>query len=251
MSGVMCVWANLPEQALDWYENEYLPEQTALNSKHTLYCEVTQTGLEQEPIGHLDAPWELLAVYEVEDIKKMTQDTYDKKTHPPERVADLLKDARFDVRTYRELHRWGGEHWDGDINQIASVTAMEWRVPKTEEAEVVKFYTEVLAPMVAESQDVLRFRLFEVDNATVYDRHTYITKEKEALHSYFTMVEFESDEWPWDKVMMLSELDQWRKYFESQDIVKWQTSHYMVQRKYPDSHPGSPKTNEGDLTAGT
>lgn len=111
MSGVMVVWANLPDEALEWYEDDYLPEMTALHSSSTLHCEVTSTGLDAEPIGHLDAPWELMAVYEVADVQKMSRDTYSKDNHPPEN--SLLANARFDVRTYREIRKWGAEDWDG------------------------------------------------------------------------------------------------------------------------------------------
>lgn len=248
MSGIMCVWANLPEEALDWYENEYLPARTAGQAKSSLYCQVVDTGLAQEPLGHLDAPWELMTVYEIEDTQKTIESVYDKSTHPPMEMRNgILKDARFDIRTYKELYRWGDENWDGDVHQVTSVTGMEWRVPKEEEEDVVQFYTQKLAPMVAESDDVLRFRLFEIENATVLQGDTQITKEKDALHTFFTLVEFETDEWPWDKVMLLAEYPKWRKYFESQDIVKWQTSHYMVERAYP-SRAGTP-SDDGDSKA--
>ncbi|KAH9880414.1 hypothetical protein IAQ61_000705 [Plenodomus lingam] len=250
MSGVMCVWATLPEEALDWYENEYLPERTNAHSKSTIYCEATESGLDSEPIGHLGTPWELMSVYEVEDIKQMSKESYDKKTHPPKEMMNgILKGSRFDVKTCREIARWGGDHWDGDVNRITSVTAMEWRIPKEEEEEVITFYTKDLAPMVAESEDVLRFRLFEVENATFLEGENYVTKEKDSLHTYFTLVEFETDEWPWDKIMQLSENPKWRRYFESQEIVKWQTSHYMVNRAYLPEQ--SSKPDEEDSKAST
>ncbi|KAI8941643.1 hypothetical protein NX059_002856 [Plenodomus lindquistii] len=244
MSGVMVVWANLPERSVDWYADEYLPVQAAIHSKHLLHCELTDSGFGPDPIGHLDAPWELMTVYEVADIKKMTESTYDKQYHPPE----LMEGARFDVRTYRELYRWGGEQWDGDIDRIVSVCAMEWRVSEEEEADVLKYYSEELAPLICESEDVLRYRLFKVYNGSVLEGDQVVTQDKDALPSYFTMVEFESDEWPWDKILELSETPNWRKYFEPREIVKWQTSQYLVQKRYTNS-PKSPREKEGDSKA--
>lgn len=106
-----------------------------------------------------------------------------------------------------------------DISHIASVAAMEWRVSADMEDEVLKFYTTVVGPKISSSPDVLRFRFFEVDNATVMQGSSYVTKEKDALHTYFTMVEMESEQWPWDAVVELAENEQWKTYFESQTVV--------------------------------
>lgn len=113
MAGLLLVWANIPDEAMEWYEESYLPEMTGLHAEHTLHCTLGESGLESEPIGKLDAPWDLMAVYEVKDAEKMSRDTHDQRNHPPAEMASILKDARFDVRTYRELRRWGDEDWDG------------------------------------------------------------------------------------------------------------------------------------------
>jgi hypothetical protein len=115
MAGLLCVWARIPDDVLDWYENDYIPEMTKKHSIHTLQCELTESGFEGEPIGgQLDAPWPLCAVYDVAEVEKATQACYDMQNRPPEAMlAGPLKDARFDVRTYRELKRWQSEDWDG------------------------------------------------------------------------------------------------------------------------------------------
>jgi hypothetical protein len=114
MSGVLCVWANLPDDVVEWYEEEFLPDMREKNSIHTIHCELTPSGFEGEPIGKLDAPWSLLSVYEVPDIKFATQSCYDMANRPSEEMlTGPLKDARFDTRTYRELKRWESKEWDG------------------------------------------------------------------------------------------------------------------------------------------
>jgi hypothetical protein len=114
VNGILCVWANLPDDALDWYENEYLPDMREQNAIHTLHCELTQSGFEGDPIGQLDSPWPLYAVYEVKEIRKATDACYDKRNHPSDdMLAGPLAQARFDTRTYRELKRWQSEEWDG------------------------------------------------------------------------------------------------------------------------------------------
>jgi len=245
MAGVMVVWANLPDEALDWYENEYIPEMTALHSTSTLHCDLTTTGLEAEPLGHLNAPWELMAIYEVPDVGKMAEKSYDKANHPTYKAGHLLENARFDVTMYREIQRGGGgQDWDGDMTQVASVTATEWRVTGKDQEEAFKFYTECIAPTIASGEESLRFRLFQVHNATVLTDGMYTTKDTDSVHTYFALLELSSDDWPWERILQLTELDQWKKHWETQDSVKWQTSHYLVQRLYPDCDPGSPDGRE-------
>lgn len=114
MSGVLCVWVNLPDDARAWYEDTHIPEMRARNATHALHCELTESGFGGDPTGKLDAPWPLCTVYEIEKIEKATADCYDKANHPSDKLLDgPVADARFDVRTYRELKRWQDDEWNG------------------------------------------------------------------------------------------------------------------------------------------
>ncbi|KAF1850588.1 uncharacterized protein K460DRAFT_382251 [Cucurbitaria berberidis CBS 394.84] len=231
MSGILCTWANLPADATEWYENEWVPETCSHGAQHALHCELTPNGMETEPTGTLDSPWGSFIVYEIPKIHKATEDLNKERYRPSDKLlAGPLKDARFDVRTYHEIQRWQAEDWEGDIADIASVAAMEWRVSPEVEEDVVHFYKTVVGPTISSSQDVLRFRFFKIDTATVLQGSSYVTKEKGALYTYFTLVELESDEWPWDAVVDLAENQKWNAYFEQQNTVKWQVSHYLVKK---------------------
>lgn len=128
---------------------------------------------------------------------------------------------------------------------------MEWQVKEGEdEKAILDFYTSEAAQTIAGSPDVLRFRLFKIKNATVLKADSYDTLQKDKLHTYFTVVEIETEEWPWDVVVALGEKPKWRQYWEDQKAVvrmssqssfpvtdrlqKWQSSHYVVKRSYPD-----------------
>lgn len=114
MSGTLCVWANLPDEALEWYEDEYIPDMRTQNAIHALHCERTTNGFEEDPIGQSDLPWPLCTIYEVKDVQKATAGVYDKRNYPPDELrSGPLAKARFDVRTYRELKRWQSEGWNG------------------------------------------------------------------------------------------------------------------------------------------
>jgi hypothetical protein len=106
-----------------------------------------------------------------------------------------------------------------DIANVASIAASEWRVSSEQQAEIMEFYTSFVGPTISSSPDVLRIRLLEVDTATVLQGESYETTEKEKLHTYFTLIELETEEWPWETVFELAENEKWKKYFEAQSTV--------------------------------
>ena len=106
-----------------------------------------------------------------------------------------------------------------DVSTINSVAVMEWQVALERHEEVLDFYIKEAAPTIASSPDVLRFRLFKIDNATAMEGMSQATLEKATLDTYLTVVELESDDWPWDVVVVLAEKPKWREYFDGQSIV--------------------------------
>jgi hypothetical protein len=115
MSGVLCVWAaDLPESSEQWYENEYIPEMLSRHSDRVLLAETIATPLDKqfEGIGTRDAAFKSLVVYEVAEVQKIIDATYDESNHP---VMDgPLRGTRFDVRPYELLKSWqSDEEWNG------------------------------------------------------------------------------------------------------------------------------------------
>lgn len=268
MSGILCAWAALPEEVAEWYQETYLQNQRSVDYIHSIHCEVTASGMEHEPVGKLDAPWPYLTVYEIKDIELVNQQVQDTaKNLPEEAKTGPLKHVHFDVRSYKEIKSWQDEDWQGkggdgktvspdkagpdlmplDIEHVASIAAMEWTVAADKEEEVLKFYQETVGPTISSSPDVLRFRLFKIDYAVTVDKESKSTvKDVQQLHRYFTLVELEAEEWPWDVVVDLAEEQGWKDYFETQQVVvrsvnskhttlanqmqKWQLSHYLVNK---------------------
>jgi hypothetical protein len=106
-----------------------------------------------------------------------------------------------------------------DASQIASVTAIEWHVPSDLRDEIMEWYESCVVTKMTSSPDVLRHRLFELDNATVLESAAHSTKAKESLHTYFSFVEFDTEDWPWDVILELAETEKWREWFEGQKVV--------------------------------
>jgi hypothetical protein len=61
--------------------------------------------------------------------------------------------------------------------------------------------------------------MFKIKNATLLEADSHETPKNKNLHTYLTLVELESEEWPWDVVIALSEKPKWREYFEGQKVV--------------------------------
>ena len=236
MAGVICVWALVPDEKRDWYESVYVPGMRTKTDSATLHCELMETGFGAEPIGKLDSPWPLCTVYYFDDIHTAKEGIYDKSNYPAEHLLkDSLASARFDTKTFRELKTWQPEDWDGgrfnvfltlyaltmrvDLSHVASIVAMEWRVAEEFRDDVFEFYTTQVAPMFTDSEGMLRVRLFEVDDSTSLQGSSFETKERDSSHGYFTLVELDTEEWPWEDIVDLGSNEQWKRYFEDPKVV--------------------------------
>jgi hypothetical protein len=83
-------------------------------SLSALHCEVTASGMETEPVGRLDSPWPYMTCYDIRNIDAATKQLLEAGNQPAASLFDgILKDSRFDIRTYREVKCWQDEEWDG------------------------------------------------------------------------------------------------------------------------------------------
>ncbi len=102
---------------------------------------------------------------------------------------------------------------------VMSVACMEWSIAPEMHAEVVDFYLTVMVPTLSRAPEMLRIRLFEVLNATVWKKDSYTTQETSGFHTFFLLMEMDSEDWPWEELMELSNSKQWRQWFENQTAV--------------------------------
>lgn len=238
MSGVVCTWAaSIPSSSEPWYEDEYVPSIASKFCFQALHCEVVESGIDDDVggIGTREAPWKWFTVYETENVNEAMDATYEENNQPA--MHGPLKDTRFDIRTYEEVKRWQAGDWEGGMlllqvceiayktntsvghADVVSVAIMEWEIEAGKEEEVLDFYYTECVPMITVSPDILRARMFKIKNATVLKAGSHETLEKGNLHTYLTIMELESEEWPWDKIVALGDNIKWREYFEAQKGV--------------------------------
>jgi hypothetical protein len=106
-----------------------------------------------------------------------------------------------------------------DISRIVSVSGVEMKVSAEHREEILRYFTTVMVPMIMESEVVIRFRLFEIDNAAVLEGASHETKSKEETFQYFSLVEFETEDYPWDVILDLAETEEWKRWFGDQNMV--------------------------------
>ncbi|KAF1926016.1 uncharacterized protein M421DRAFT_7248 [Didymella exigua CBS 183.55] len=237
MTGILCVWAaNLPECSEQWYEDEYIPEVLSRHSDRALLAEMVETPFDKEleGVGTRDAVFKSLVLYEIAEVPKIINATYDKSNHP---VMDgLLRETRFDTRPYELIKSWqSDDDWNGDAADVVSILFFEWQPHAGFEEEVVGYYEREMGYLLCQAVETLRVRWFQIKNATVLKGNLYNTLKSEDLHTYMCLVEMSCEEWPWIEFFEINELPGWKKYFEDQRRVRWQVSQYVVKRSYPDA----------------
>jgi len=86
------------------------------------------------------------------------------------------------------------------------------RVSKEFKDNVLEYFTTVMIPYIMKSPDVHRFRLFEVDNATVLEGASHETKENDDTLPYLSLVEFATEDYPWDVILEMADTDEWKRW---------------------------------------
>lgn len=115
MTGILCVWAaDFTESSERCYENDHIPGILSRCSGTALLAETIETPLDKEfeGVGTRDPTFKSLTVYEVTEVQKIVDATYDISNHPL--LGKPLQETRFDVRAYDLVKSWQfDKDWTG------------------------------------------------------------------------------------------------------------------------------------------
>jgi hypothetical protein len=112
------------------------------------------------------------------------------------------------------------------------VTVLWQPLPDKHDA-FVTWLSDDFIPGMLESPEVLRTRIFTLQHASAFADGKAATKSTQGMYQYMTMWEFESEELPWEIMVLLGSSEMWRYYVDGGHL-QWQIAQYVAGRIYPE-----------------
>ncbi|KAF1941719.1 hypothetical protein EJ02DRAFT_404080 [Clathrospora elynae] len=227
MSRITCVWADLGDDADadEWYESTHIPDVVAKLETTARSGDQAEDNVFKEVAG-IDGTY--MTIYDLPD----GVDAKDLDAQICPALDKLPTDARLDARCYTEYASWDREDWRGDSHDIQMWIVVLWQPALAIHDEFVKWFQTEFTPGLLESPELLRTRIFKLENASLVKDQKHEQVDTESMYQYMTFWEFDCDELPWEILVYLGSSERWRYYIEG-GHVKWQIGQYLVNRMYP------------------
>ncbi|KAF1850364.1 uncharacterized protein K460DRAFT_327147 [Cucurbitaria berberidis CBS 394.84] len=243
MSRIACVWADFRDDAAanDWYENRHIPDVVGRLDTQARNAEPVEDNTFKE-VEQIEGAF--MTVYDLPDGKDAKE--VDAQIQPA--LDELLtKDARLDARIYAEHANWFGSEWRGDVEDVQMWIVVLWQPAEAVHDEFVKWFTEEFAPGLLECPELLRTRVFKLENASLVQDQKREQQTLSSMYQYMTFWEFDCDDLPWELLVYLGSSERWRYYVEGNHL-KWQIGQFLVNRIYPEEQSAdSPATNRTSI----
>ncbi|KAH7397219.1 hypothetical protein BKA66DRAFT_408964 [Pyrenochaeta sp. MPI-SDFR-AT-0127] len=228
MSRIACIWADLADDAAaeQWYEDKHIPDVISRLDTTARNAEQAEDNMFKEVAG-IDGKY--MTVYDLSEDKDAKD--VDAQIYPK---ADALSaDARFHARCYTECANWFGDEWRADVHDIQMWIVVRWQPVEAVHDQFVDWFRDEFAPGMLESPELLRMRIFQLENASTVKDQKHEQQDTSSLYRYLTFWEFDCDELPWEILVYLGSSDRWRYYVEGGHL-NWQIRQYLVNRVYPE-----------------
>ncbi|KAF2847478.1 hypothetical protein T440DRAFT_403437 [Plenodomus tracheiphilus IPT5] len=228
MSSIACVWTDFDDDSKtsQWYEDAHIPAIVGKLGTMAKNAEKAEDNMFKEIAGIHGT---FMTVYDLPDGKSTVG--LEAQIRP---AADKLPEAaRVNSRIYTEFASWLGKDWRGDERDIQMWIIVRWQPVESVHDQFVEWFTEEFAPGMLESPELLRTRIFKVDNTSSFKNQVYQEKDSKSVFQYMTFWEFDCDDLPWEILVYLGSSERWRHYVEG-GYLNWQIAQYLVNRAYPD-----------------
>ncbi|CBX96112.1 hypothetical protein LEMA_P110310.1 [Plenodomus lingam JN3] len=241
MSSIACVWTDFRNDADadQWYGDSHIPAVVGKLGTTAKIAEKAEDNAFKE-VAAIHGTF--MTVYDLPD----GQSTEDLEVQLRPAPDKLPKDARVHSRIYTEFAGWLGDDWRGDEQDIQMWVVVRWQPVDAVHDEFVEWFTEEFAPGMLESPELLRMRLFRVDNTSSFKNQEYEERDLKAVFQYMTFWEFDCDELPWEILVYLGSSERWRYYVEG-GYVNWQIAQYLVNKIYPDDKSTGSTSNRASI----
>jgi hypothetical protein len=122
-----------------------------------------------------------------------------------------------------------------------------WQPVSAIHDDFVEWFRTDFAPGMLESPELLRTRIFKLQQASVLQNGQMKEKNINSMFNYMTVWEFDCEDLPWEILVYLGSSERWRYYVEG-GHVQWQIAQFLVNRTYPeDESTDSPETKRATI----
>ncbi|KAL6710312.1 hypothetical protein ACN47E_009258 [Coniothyrium glycines] len=240
MSRIACVWADLgvDNAANQWYEETHVPAIVAKLDTGARHGEPAEDKMFKE-VASIDGTH--MTIYDLPN----DQDAKDLDVKIQPAVDKLPGDARLDTRCYKEFASWHGEYWQGDVNDVQMWIIVLWQPNEDVHDQFVDWFKEEFAPGMLECPELLRTRIFELENASLVVNNAHEQKDPSKIYRYLTFWEFDCDDLPWEILVYLGSSERWRYYVESGHL-SWQIEQYLEHGRDNEDESNSSVSSKAD-----
>lgn len=110
---------------------------------------------------------------------------------------------------------------------------VRWQPVAAVHDDFVEWFRNEFAPGMLESPELLRTRIFKIQEASTFENNEVKDQSTSNMFQYMTIWEFDCDELPWEILVYLGSSERWRYYVEGGHL-QWQIAQYLVNRVYPE-----------------
>lgn len=105
-----------------------------------------------------------------------------------------------------------------------------WQPVDAYHDEFVSWFSKEFAPGMLESPELLRMRIFKLDNASTVKDQKHEQQNTKPMYQYMTFWEFDCDDLPWEILLYLGGSERWRYYVEGGHLVSFEARCKCVAR---------------------
>ncbi|KAL5114610.1 hypothetical protein ACEQ8H_007515 [Pleosporales sp. CAS-2024a] len=225
MPKIACSWVDLADNTdtLTWYEDTHIPsivKKLGTSARNATPCEDDAfkevAGINYQYMTLYDLPEDADADAQVQ-VQPATQDG--------------SKITKSETRIFEQHSLWDGQEWIGGDAQMFMIVL--WQPLHHVHDEFIHWVSTEFIPGMLDNPDVLRARIFKLDQAFHSEGAKTEPVDTEKMYQYMTVWEFGCEELPWEVIVYLGSSKGWRHYVEG-GLLQWQMRQYRIDRIYPD-----------------
>jgi hypothetical protein len=120
-----------------------------------------------------------------------------------------------------------------DVSDVQMFMTVLWQPAPDVHDDFVAWLQSEFIPGMLESPELLRTRVFKLQDASLHEDGVTKERNMDKLFQYMTIWEFECHELPWEVMVYLGSSEGWRYYVEG-GLLQWQMGQFLINRPFGD-----------------